>query len=83
MARKKVIEEVVQEEIIKDEVVKEDPVIITMGIYKNSTGWRFIKLTTKGDTIISREETDHDTLRSYVFDEFKVQSVKSYLAEVI
>ncbi len=62
---------------------KEDlPIITTMGIYKTGTGWRFIKLQTQGDKVIKREETDHDTLRAFVFDELKIQCAKEYLKEV-
>ena len=64
------------------ENTSDEPVITTMGIYKTGSGWRFIKIETQGDKVISKEETDHDTLRSYCFDEFKVNSVKTFMSDI-
>ena len=55
--------------------------IITIGLYKNKSGWRFIKITTLGDKVVNREETDHDTLRAYCFDELKIQAIKTYMGD--
>ena len=60
----------------------QEPVITTIGIYKTGGGWRFTKLQTQGDKVINREETDHDTLRAYCFDELKVQAVKTFMGDV-
>jgi len=64
-----------------DQEAKEEAIITSLGIYKNKGGWRFIKIQTQGDKVISREETDHDTLRTYCFDELKVQAVKTFMGD--
>lgn len=59
----------------------EDPIITTIGIFKTGSGWRFTKLQTQGDVVVNREETDHDTLRAYCFDELKVQAIKTFMGD--
>lgn len=61
---------------------KELPLITTLGIYKTGSGWRFIKMTTQGDKVVSKEETDHDTLRTYCFDELKIQAFKTFMSDL-
>ena len=65
----------------KTETTEELPKIVTIGLYKNVSGWRFTKITTQGDKVIDREETDHDTLRAYCFDELKIQAIKTYMGD--
>jgi len=60
---------------------EELPVITTIGIFKTGSGWRFTKLKTQGDKVVEREETDHDTLRAYCFDELKVQAIKTFMGD--
>lgn len=66
----------------KSEQPEQDlPEIVTMGIHKVDGGWAFIKITTKGDQVIKKEEGEKIP-RSYCFMEFKTQAVREYLKEI-
>lgn len=64
------------------EPIKEElPTIVTMGMYRDSTGWRYVELTTQGDKVIKREEADHGTRKAFVIDEIKINMVKRFFRD--
>jgi len=63
----------------KKKIVKE-PEITTMGIYKTPKGYKFIKLVVKGDTIISKEESE-EGMKAVMLDELKVNVVRTYMKD--
>lgn len=64
----------------KKKAEQEDPKIF-MGIYKTGEGWVFSKITVKGKEIVDEHISD-PTLRSFVFEQFKIEAVKEYLKEI-